>query len=99
MGSGKGRWRPLCAQTQTQALMPRPSRSQAWDPGTPEPVSCLCGIEEGLQGSPPLPQILIRPCSMHLGQEATMGFEPMIRVLQDPAPAIQTLARLWPDSV
>jgi hypothetical protein len=28
-----------------------------------------------------------------------MGFEPMIRVLQDPTLAIQTLARLWPDSV
>jgi hypothetical protein len=31
--------------------------------------------------------------------EATMGFEPMIRVLQDPTAAIQTLARLSPDSV
>jgi hypothetical protein len=28
-----------------------------------------------------------------------MGFEPMIRVLQDPTAAIQTLARLSPDSV
>jgi len=28
-----------------------------------------------------------------------MGFEPMIRVLQDPTQAIQTLARLLPDSV
>jgi hypothetical protein len=32
-------------------------------------------------------------------QEATMGFEPKIRVLQDLTKAIQTLARLWPESV
>ena len=32
-------------------------------------------------------------------KKATMGFEPMIRVLQDPTAAIQTLARLSSDSV
>jgi hypothetical protein len=37
--------------------------------------------------------------TMRLLQEATMGFEPMIRLLQDPTQAIQTLARLSPNSV
>jgi hypothetical protein len=36
---------------------------------------------------------------MRPDQEATVGLEAMIRVLQDPTAAIQTLARLSPDSV
>jgi hypothetical protein len=41
----------------------------------------------------------MRSFTMTLTLEATMGFEPMIRVLQDPTVAIQTLARLSSDSV
>ena len=57
------------------------------------------GIQEDAQGSPEIRETLIQPFAMPLNQEATMGFEPMIRVLQNPTQAIRTLARLWPDSV
>ena len=55
--------------------------------------------QENAQGSPESPETLTRPLTMPLAQEATMGFEPMIRVLQDPTVAKKNLARLWPDSV
>jgi hypothetical protein len=56
---------------------------------------------------PPHEGYLLRPCLLRCRatagraclEEATMGFEPMIRVLQNPAPAKKTLARSWPDSV
>ena len=73
--------------------------------GSPVPLAifeshALGGIEEGAQGSPSFPETLARHLPMSPTQEATMGFEPMIRVLQDPARATAgTLARLSPDSV
>jgi hypothetical protein len=50
-------------------------------------------------GTPPPAIAGIERSSLAREVEATMGFEPMIRVLQDPTVANQTLARLLPNPV
>jgi hypothetical protein len=55
---------------------------------------CIPGIGAGWGHDDPLFPVVAPRCL-----EATMGFEPMIRVLQDPTAAKRNLARLWPDSV
>ena len=74
------------------------------------PLVCpLCGITEAVRGSAQIRETLLRLRTMSPIQEATVGYcatpplclgarKPRATVLQDPTPAIATLARQGPDS-
>jgi hypothetical protein len=58
------------------------------------------GFAPRLRLGTPLPAIgRIEKSGLARAGEGTMGYEPMVGVLQDPAPANQALTRLSPDSV